>query len=232
MVRSLLNAVLDIVYPLECGACKAAAGSVLCSDCLRSIAVIDESAVCAVCGRPMSHRMICGGCLSAGRAFSEGHYGFSYEGALREAIHAFKFQGRKDVGRYLVRLLEARLKGLQERIDCIVAVAVTERRLKERGFNQSFVIAHEIGRITGRPVLPSVLRKVKENEDQFKLPKERRAKNVRGVFAAGKTDAVSGKRVLLVDDLFTTGSTAHEAARALCTVGAAEVLLFTLARTP
>jgi competence protein ComFC len=180
----------------------------------------------------MAHRMVCGGCLAARRAFSEGHYGFLYEGALREAIHAFKFQGRKDVGRYLVRMLAPRLKALQDRFDCIVAVPVTERRLKERGFNQSFVIASEIGKITGKRVFPSVLRKVKESADQFALPKERRAKNVRGVFAARRAEPVRGKRVLLVDDLFTTGSTAHEAADALRAVDAAEVLLFTLARTP
>jgi ComF family protein len=164
--------------------------------------------------------------------FREGSFGFYYEARLREAIHAFKFQGRKDVGRHLVNLLAHRLGRLGERCETIVPLPVTEKRLRERGFNQSFIIAEELSAMIGRPVLPSVLRKSRETEDQFTLSRKKRKANVRNAFFAERADGLKGRTVLLVDDLFTTGATAGEASRTLRKAGAAAVLLFCLARTP
>jgi Predicted amidophosphoribosyltransferases len=138
----------------------------------------------------------------------------------------------KDVGRLLVRELARLVESIKERFDCIVPVPVSASRLKERGFNQSFIIAEEISRITGKTVLTSVLLKTRETEDQYRLEKERRKENVKGVFAARNTAKIKNQVVLLVDDLLTTGYTAQEAARILLKAKVRDVVFFGLARTP
>lgn len=167
------------------------------------------------------------------KPFEQGHFGFSYEGPLREAIHAFKFQGRKDVGRTLVRMLKNSVVPLGPLFDVIVPMPVTEKRLKERGFNQSYIIGEEIATMTDKPLIYSVLRKVRDTRDQYTLSKDERKRNIRGAFAVvhGQRD-ISRKNVLLVDDLYTTGNTAAEAASALRRAKATSVVLFALARTP
>lgn len=177
-------------------------------------------------------RLLCGDCLSEKRGFTKGYYGFYYEGLLREAIHTFKFKGRKDVGKELTGLLSRQVGQFAHAFDCLVPIPVTERRLKERGFNQSYIIAEEIAAMSHGPILASALSKTKETKDQYSLSREERKGNVRRVFSVTDTGAVKGKRVLLVDDLYTTGRTAAEAAAALTRSGAREVLFFALARTP
>jgi ComF family protein len=174
----------------------------------------------------------CGACIESPPPFERGYYGFYFEGPLREALLAFKFKGRKDVGRLLISLLEDELKVMREAFDFIVPLPVTEKRLKERGFNQSYVMAEEIGAITEKPVSPFSLCKQKETKDQYTLSREERRKNVRGAFAVCKAETIRGKRILLVDDLMTTGSTVREASRTLLSVKAKAVVVFTLARTP
>jgi ComF family protein len=164
--------------------------------------------------------------------FEEGYYGFYFEGNLREAIHAFKFKGRKEVGRYLVKLIADKINSISERFDVIIPIPVTEKRLKERGFNQSFIIAEEIGRITGSPVYPSILYKRRDTEDQFLLDKDKRRTNLKDAFAVKEKDRIKERMVLLIDDLFTTGATAREATGVILKSGVKGVIFFALARTP
>jgi ComF family protein len=164
--------------------------------------------------------------------FQRAYFGYYFEDRLRDSIHAFKFNGRIEAGKHLVQLMRERINHMSDRIDCIVPVPVTAKRLYTRGFNQSFIIGEEISKISGKTILPSVLVKRKETRDQFALSKKERKQNVRGVFAVKNRDQISGKRVLLVDDLFTTGYTAFEASRSLIRSSAREVIFFALARTP
>jgi ComF family protein len=136
------------------------------------------------------------------------------------------------VGRILIRLLEHELKVMREAFDVIVPLPVTEKRLKERGFNQSYVMSEEIGAITGRPLSLFSLHKQKETKDQYTLSREERRKNVKGAFAVSKAETIRDKRILLVDDLMTTGNTVREASRMLLSGSAKAVVVFALARTP
>ena len=181
---------------------------------------------------PVGVRKTCGRCIDEKQLFKEGLYGFSYENRFRDAIHAFKFSKRKDVGRHLVRLMEKKIIAFSAKFDCIIPLPVTEKRLRERGFNQSFILAEEISRMTGKPIHHSVLLKIKETKDQFTLSKEERKTNIKGAFALTDTVNLKGKRVLLVDDLYTTGQTSREAARILYRGKVASVVFFALARTP
>ena len=229
--REIVNAVLEIVYPIYCGGCGKA-GDTICKNCLDSFTMLEDDLTCPVCGRQVGSKIVCGECIQHERGFEEGYFGFTFEGKLRDAIHSFKFQGRQDVGKRLVHVIREKIVSFSDRFDCIIPIPVTEKRLRERGFNQSFIIGDEISKITGNPIYHSILYKVRETKDQFSLHIDERRKNVKGVFTAKDMDRIKAKRVLLVDDLFTTGYTAKEASRVLKKAGVCATLFFALARTP
>jgi ComF family protein len=231
LAREAFASVLEIVYPMYCGGCGRQ-GDVLCDACRESFIAIDTGGVCPVCGRWIGKRLKCGECISHPKYFEQAYYGFSFEGPAREAMHAFKFEGRKDVGRAMVRACEEKIRSFSSDFDLIVPLPVTERRLKKRGFNQSFIISEEISRITGTTINYWSLAKVKETQDQYTLSKEERKRNIKGVFETRKNTGMKGKRILLVDDLYTTGSTVQEASKALLRVKPETILVFALARTP
>jgi ComF family protein len=230
-VLDLFKSAVEIIYPRSCGGCGST-GAALCLDCRNLFHRVEADSSCPFCGRWVSTPSACGACIVSRPLFERGYYGFYFEGPLREALLSFKFKGRKDVGRLLIRLLEDELKVMREGFDVIVPLPVTEKRLKERGFNQSYVMAEEIGAITARSLSSFSLYKQRETEDQYRLSREERRKNVRGAFAVRSAETIRDKRVLLVDDLMTTGNTVGEASRLLLSAGAKAVVVFALARTP
>jgi ComF family protein len=231
-VRDVLNPVLELIYPTYCGGCGAQ-GDVLCRACLDSFVPVDEKVTCPVCGRWIGETIECGECITDPKRFERGYFGYIFEGPVREALHAFKFQGRKDVGRAIVRTLKERVASIGDAFDLIVPLPVTEKRLKARGFNQSYIVSEEISRITGKPIDYRTLRKIRETRDQYTLSKGERAKNLVRAFALeGAGLGARGKRVLLVDDLYTTGNTAREASKTLLRAKTKGILFFALARTP
>jgi len=231
-VHSLFKTLLNIFYPLYCSGCNTATGNILCNDCIDTFRPVEEEKTCPICGRLIGKSIICGACMEEKQVFHKGHFGYYFEGRLRDVIHAFKFNGRIDAGKHLVYLLKEKLDTMAKEIDCIIPLPVTEKRLMERGFNQSFIIGEEIAKMTGKEIYPSVLVKTRQTKDQFALSRKERKKNISGVFAVKNSYAISGKKVLLVDDLFTTGYTAREASRSLLKSSAKEVIFFALARTP
>jgi len=231
-VHNLFKTVFDIFYPVSCGGCNAATGTVLCNVCIDTFRPVEDEKACPLCGRLVGKPVLCGACIEEKRAFRRGYFGYYFEGRLRDAVHAFKFNGRIDVGKHLVHLLKERMTAITENVDCIVPVPVTEKRLMERGFNQSFIIAEEIAKMTGKELCPTALVKTKQTRDQYALSRKERRSNVKAVFSVKNSRRISGKKVLLVDDLFTTGYTAREAARLLIRSSAKEVAFFALARTP
>ncbi|MEN6616644.1 MAG: ComF family protein [Syntrophorhabdus sp.] len=231
-VHSFFNSALALFYPGSCVVCGAS-GEALCSQCISEFKVINETEVCPVCGKMGSGRaIVCISCSRSKTYFTRGIYGYHYEGRVREAIHAFKFEGHKEVGRKLVRLIAKKFCGLENEIDYIVPMPVSRRRLRERGFNQSFIISEEISRITGIPLCYRDLVKIKDVRGQFTLTKTERRNNIRGAFTIRDRSSLKTKRLLLVDDLLTTGYTAVEAAKALRKTNPGEIILFALARTP
>ncbi|HOV89913.1 MAG TPA: ComF family protein [Syntrophorhabdaceae bacterium] len=231
LLNNLIDNVLDIVYYQTCASCGVK-GKVICSSCEGSFKKIDYRSACPVCGRLTGKRLLCGECILNDRGFSEGYYGFVYENRLRDAVHTFKFNGRQEVGRYLVSLLRDIIAIISDKVDCIVPIPITEKRLNERGFNQSFIIAQEVSRLTGKPVFDKVIIKAKDTKDQYSLSKKERKNNIKGAFSLKKYHQIEGKRVLLVDDLFTTGFTAMEASKVINKAAPQAIVFFALARTP
>src|SRR5271157_4060335 len=145
---SLLKSVIELIYPVYCGACGGQ-GEVLCQACRQSFITLESPFVCPSCGRRTGSDALCGGCITHPPYFTRGLYVFSFEGPLREALHAFKFGGRIDVGRALMHMGREKIAANAGDFDVVIPVPVTSTRLKKRGFNQSFIIAEEISHITG-----------------------------------------------------------------------------------
>lgn len=231
LINSLVKNVLHIVYHHTCASCGET-GEIICKACKDSFLSVDYNTVCPVCGRYVGKRILCGECMSLKKYFSEGYFGFIYENRLKEAIHTFKFKGRPEVGRELVSLIKNVFIPFADRTDFIVPMPITGKRLKERGFNQSYIISSEISRIIDKPVVDSALIKIRETKDQYLLSREERKKNIKGAFTLKEPERIKGKRILLVDDLYTTGFTANEASFALKRGKPDSIIFFALARTP
>jgi len=151
---------------------------------------------------------------------------------LGEILHRFKYGGFILLGERLARGMAGTIVSdpALMRADLLVPVPLTRARAAERGFNQSAVLARHISRLLGIPVAERAVRRVGRSRSQTKLSPEGRRKNVRGVFRVRDPSAVRGKRILIVDDVWTTGATAEELARALLGAGAREVSAIAAAR--
>ncbi|MBI4478163.1 MAG: ComF family protein, partial [Acidobacteria bacterium] len=168
-------------------------------------------------------------CRRAAGFIDRGGAAGHYDGALRSIIHALKYEGRRSIGRRLARLLRAQCADVLAGADGVVPVPLHPRRLRSRGFNQ----AAEIARHLDLPLVP-VLQRQRDTQPQMELPASRRHRNVKQAFAltrrAHHRDAVRGRRLVIVDDVSTTGATVQECARVLKRAGALEVRAVTVAR--
>jgi ComF family protein len=175
---------------------------------------------------PLDFEGRCALCRSGLRGFDAAYCYGSYEGALRELIHLLKYRGVKTLARPLGDLLMAALPR-DERFDGIAPVPLHWLRQWQRGFNQSDLLARTIARRCGVPVIHA-LKRVRPTVAQAGLSNTGRRQNVAAAFRPRR--AVQGKRILLIDDVMTTGSTAAACAQALKRAGAAKVALLTVAR--
>jgi competence protein ComFC len=243
--RRLLSEALDLVYPPLCPGCEVAllpragdGGRVLwCGACARGLAPLTRP-FCEICGQPYDgppdDRFHCANCR--GRHF---HFAFAAapylaRGPLRQMIHRFKFGRTLPLRRPLGRLLAGGLMR-DERLAggdwLLVPVPVHPRRLRERGFNQARELAAVAGRLAGLK-LRDVLIRDRYTPPQSRLGREQRLANLRGSIhlRPGAAATLAGRRLLLVDDVFTTGSTAEACAAVLARAGPAAVAVLTLAR--
>lgn len=150
---------------------------------------------------------------------------------MRQAILLFKYGRRPSLGRHLGRLMaEAAERLLDPReFDLLIPIPLHPGRERERGFNQAALLAREVGRAWGLRVGHGLVRRIRATEAQSGRRPEREA-NVKGAFEVAQPDRVEGRRLLLIDDVFTTGATVNECAKVLLAAGAVEVGVYTLAR--
>jgi ComF family protein len=204
----------------------------LCSDCLRPPEALTAEYSCASCGTPFENAYPldsegrCALCRHGLRGFDAAYCFGSYEGRLREWIHLYKYGRVKSMAKPLVELLAAALPRTQ-RFDVVTPVPLHWRRRWQRGFNQSELLAGGIARKWGVPVVRA-LRRRKHTPTQTGLSHSARRKNVAAVFAS--RCSMSGQRILLIDDVLTTGATGAACAAVLRRAGAATVVLATVAR--
>ncbi len=211
--------VLDTIFPPKCVGCGAR-GAWLCPACLRSVEPL-RLPVCAVCRHPVENAAA-HACRPAGAALLTVSAVGVYAGPLRSAIHALKYEGRHAVASALAPLLAERVGPLVVAGDVLVAIPLHPTRQRERGYNQSAVVAAELARLLPLETAPTALRRTRATADQVALSGEQRAANVRGAFTA-RVEGVRDRRVWLLDDVYTTGATMRAAALALRTAGAREI---------
>lgn len=205
-------------------------GGGLCRACWKALPFLDPGTSCETCALP-SAGPLCRGCSSHAPPVWRAAAVASYEGVARRLVHALKFRGHDTLVAPAGALMaaSARARGLDERLDGVVAVPSTARRNRDRGYDPGSLLAEEVARRLGKPCRRLVTR-VRDAAPQSTVPAAARRGNVRGAFASSAR--ARGLRLLLVDDVMTTGATAFEAARMLRAAGASAVALLVLARTP
>jgi len=232
-MRALAVAALDLIFPAVCPLCQARLGEgrrdPLCGGCWQSFTRLGPP-WCARCGAPSVEPVdACPACRDTAVPFDYARAASVYGDAVREAIHALKFGGRRSLARPLGDLVREQCGGvLTDRPDALIPVPLARARERDRGFNQAELIAERLGERSGIPVRPRWLVRLRATAAQSDLTAEGRRSNVAGAFAA--PSSVAGRHVVIVDDVVTTGATVAECARVLRLAGARRVGVVAVAR--
>lgn len=230
---TLWGDVLDVVFPERCVACDAVLGdprAFFCADCLPEVEEIPAAPACARCHEPGAFpRGLCDRCQRRLPRFTRAFAPLEHAGAVARAVQRFKYEGHPELARPLGALLAVASKDfLAQAPALLVPLPLHAARYRERGYDQTTLLAVEVAKLTKRTLRDDALTRTKATARQVGQDDDERAANVAGAFAAA--ESVKGQRLLLLDDVLTTGATANEAARALLDAGAAEVQVLTLAR--
>ncbi len=222
------RAALNLLFPQRCLGCGEE-GELLCQTCQKHLPRIVPP-ICPKCGRPQSSDILCPACVSS-QVFLDGlRSPFRFEGLLREAIHQLKYKNLRILAQPMSTFLTKYL--LQESIpfNVLVPVPLHPRRLRERGYTQSFLLAKELSQHLNIPLIDDTLVRVKYVSPQAKTSKlQERLTNVKNAFSC-RNSKLQGEKVLLIDDVSTSGATLEACALALKSAGATSVWGLTLAR--
>jgi ComF family protein len=235
-LQRAIGAIADLLMPPLCLACngRLAAHDALCPRCWKGIDFI-RPPLCDRLGLPMPYDTG-GPMISAAAAADPPVYGRAravarFEGVMRTLIHDLKFHDRHDARRLFGRWLAEAGAELLADADLLVPVPLTRRRLLSRRFNQSALLAHEVAHLVRIDVEPLALLRTRSTKPQVGLSRQQRRDNVANAFAVAphRKDAVTGRKIVLIDDVVTTGATAEACARALKRGGALRVDVLALA---
>lgn len=228
MINRWLKFIQNLMSPCRCLLCDTPSqtGAKVCQICFNELPWLEHS--CWRCALPLSNsELICGACLSKPPGFDRTQALWHYLPPVTGLIHALKFQRRQDLARPLGEMLAGCLRP-SPLPDCLVPVPLHPTRYRARGFNQALEIARPIANRLKIPLCPKLCRRIRITPPQRMLDAEERRRNLRGAFQA--TTELSGRHIAIVDDVLTTGATAHEVATALKRAGAAHVEVWVLAR--
>ena len=219
---------LDLIFPKWCVGCGKR-GDFICLDCARHLPRI-YGPLCPQCGRPQTSDMLCPGCVSRTLTIDGIRAPFRFEGTIRQAVYDIKYRNIRALSKPLSGLLHDYLLSDKLPADVLVPVPLHPKRLKERGYNQSALLARDLSKYGGLPVVNDLLIRAKYTTPQAKTSSiGERLRNVAGAFACNGP-AFRGVSVLLIDDVATSGATLNAAAAALKSAGAATVWGLALAR--
>jgi ComF family protein len=237
VLSSAAGAALDVLLPPRCLGCGVTVdqNGLLCTECWSGLSFIAPP-LCACCGLPFAYevaaRSQCAACLASPPDFERARAVLVYDDASRRLVLGFKHADRLEAAPAFGRWLARAGAELTAEADLITPVPLHRWRLFQRRYNQAGLLAQALGRVAGRPVAPDLLVRSRRTPSQGGLGRAGRRRNVAGAFAVrpGREAQVRGRRILLIDDVHTTGATLGECARALRRAGAASVDALTLAR--
>ena len=222
------GAALDFLFPRFCVGCGKE-GAFICKSCRTTLSQI-KSPVCPKCGKPQINESLCSGCVNWEADIDGIRSVLRFDGVIRKAIHEFKYKNLRAITADLAQLLNEYLVESPVPCEIFVPVPLHHKRLKERGYNQSALLAKELGRLMGLPVNEFTLVRSSYNLPQAKTANvEERKQNVSGVFSC-LDEVLHDKQVLLIDDVATSGATLNACALALKMAGVKSVWGLTLAR--
>jgi len=239
MLKTLSGALLDFVFPPHCHVCRSfipGSGRLhICDSCREQIRPIAQPH-CTICAIPFlgaGANHPCGDCISTPPSFDIARSALIYDGPARELIHGFKYDYKTHLRRPLAFLTAETLSGFvsEQKPDILLPVPLHVRRLRSRGFNQAVLIGELLASEWRIPMERRVLQRIRWTEPQINLAASQRKDNVKGAFAVTDAGAVKDRSVLLLDDVYTTGSTVEECSRILKKNGAEKVVVVTVART-
>jgi ComF family protein len=235
----MFRAFLDILFPPLCHVCRTFVPGQeelhLCSGCREKISAI-RSPLCPVCGVPFAPEggidHTCGRCITERRTFTSARAAARFDGPVQELIHRFKYGKKPHLARPLGLLASAFLADFVPTLqaELIVPVPLHKRRLRQRSFNQAQLLGNVFSKRWSIPLSVHNLRRIRWTDPQTGLSAADRERNVRKAFAVARPDRIEGKRLILVDDVYTTGSTVMECSAELKRAGAREIHVITIAR--
>ncbi|MCD4688079.1 MAG: ComF family protein [Desulfuromonadaceae bacterium] len=235
ILRQELIGLADLCFPPICPLCRQAlqASALFCSSCLETITPV-VSPRCSRCDLPFAAEdgsdHLCQACLQDPPPFLWAKSVGLYDETLRRAVQKFKYEGDFNLDRPLAALMKEALQGPIDDFspDLLLPVPLYVTRLRQRSYNQALLLAKSLGRSRQVPVAAQLLLRIRPTPPQIGLKAVQRRRNLRGAFALSRP--LQGERVLLVDDVMTTGATARECSRTLLDGGAGEVAVAVLAR--
>lgn len=221
--------IADWVYPPVCAGCSSI-GQRFCPKCLSEVEVL-HSSYCLSCGNPISaSKRLCPDCANRHLICNDMASWAVFEGKLRTAIHDMKYKNDLGLGDYFSTFLIDLLRERKWEVDIVLPVPISKPRKKDRGYNQSELLSLPVASFFNLPHSNSALQRIKATESQIRLGASERFLNMEGAFY-GNPATLKGKRVLVIDDIITTGATMEQCAKALFTAGAEKVYGLSIAKT-
>lgn len=205
---TIFEKILDLIYPQVCGICGKQHKKALCNKC--KIKIKKEFKF-----QTDNYEE------DLSKKFIEHNYFFKYENLIRSQILALKFKEKPYVYKTIAEILKNMQKSFEnlKKYDIIVVVPVSKQRKRDRGYNQSELVAREISKIINAPIAKKILIKVKNTVPQSTLNKQQREENAKGVYEATNVTKLFNKKILIIDDIYTTGNTVNECANTLIQKG-------------
>lgn len=220
-LRNLLEKVLDLIFPPKCGFCGEITSDkqFVCENCY-NLSIQKYTNRCKLCGK-IAYGEMCVECQNKTIYYDELIFCSEYTDEIKHKIHLYKFKDKKHYYHFFTELLYRKTKGV--RTDYIVSVPISKERYKERGYNQSELIAKKLSKLLEIPYIPNLLIKTRDTKRQSMQNFKMRKESVKNVFEVADNIDVGGSALLLIDDIFTTGSTVNECSKVLKKAGSKNI---------
>ena len=212
-----LNTLSNFIYPKKCGICNKICKNYLCENCERKLQKIEKIKINKV----------------KNKYFSEHLYIFKYDGIIRKKIISYKFNDNAYLYNFFAKIILKNKKAYSflENYDIIIPISIHKKRLKQRGYNQTELIAQEIVKnIEKLELKNNILIKIKNTNPQSTLNKSNRKNNLMGAYKIINSEEIRYKNIVLIDDVYTTGSTVNECSKILKQAGAGKIGVITIAK--